>query len=115
VVVAAEVARVLGARLDVILTRKIGAPGNPEYAIGAVAEGGGVVLNEREISFLGVDSAYLDEAILREQQRIHERIERYREGAPLPSLRNRTVLVVDDGVATGYTMLAALRAARNLQ
>jgi putative phosphoribosyl transferase len=113
VVVAAEVAKVLGAQLDVILTRKIGAPGNPEYAIGAVAEGGGVVLNEREIALLGIGQAYVEEEIRREEQRIAERIDAFRQGAPLPPLRDHPVLVVDDGVATGYTMLAALRAARN--
>jgi putative phosphoribosyl transferase len=112
VVVAAEVAKALGAELDVIITRKIGAPGNPEYAIGAVAEGGEVVLNEREINVIGVDRAYLDAEIRREEEEISRRIASYRQGRPFPSMAGRPVIVVDDGVATGFTMLAALRTVR---
>jgi putative phosphoribosyl transferase len=112
VVVAAEVARVLGAELSVIVARKIGAPGNPEYALGAVAEGGEVVLNNREISLVGISRAYVDDETRRQEQLIQERIRLYRGGAPLPPLDNRPVIVVDDGVATGFTMLAALRDAR---
>ncbi len=114
VVVAAAVARALDADLNVIITRKIGAPGNPEYAIGAVAEGDEVVLNEREISLLGIGRAYVEREVERQKEEITRRIAYYRQGAPLPELRDRPVLVVDDGVATGYTMLAALRAVRKL-
>jgi putative phosphoribosyl transferase len=112
VVVAAEVARALRAELDVIVTRKIGAPGNPEYAIGAIAEGGEAVLNDAEIDLVGIDRSYLTAEIERQEEEIARRIALYRQGRPLPSLTGRPVLVVDDGVATGYTMLAALRAAR---
>jgi putative phosphoribosyl transferase len=112
VVVAAEVARTLGSPLNVIITRKIGAPGNPEYAIGAVAEGGVVVLNQREITTYGIGQSYVDEEIRRQEQAIRQRVQLFRGGAPLPPLRDRPVIVVDDGVATGYTMLAALRAVR---
>ncbi len=113
VVVAAEVARVLGAELNAIVTRKIGAPGNPEYAIGAVAEGGGVVLNDEEIVAYGIPTAYVRDEIRRQEEEIQRRVQLYRGGAPLPPMRDRPVLVVDDGVATGYTMLAALRAVKN--
>src|SRR5258708_26369234 len=80
VVVAAEVAKALGAELDAIITRKIGATGNPEYAIGAVAEGGEVVLNDREIRLLGIGRAYLDAEIRRQEEEISRRIALYRQG-----------------------------------
>lgn len=114
VVVAAAVAESLNCALDVIVTRKIPAPGNPEYAIGAVSEGGGIVMNESEISALGVGRDYVSQQIRHEEEEIQRRVQLYRNGAPLPSLENRPVLVVDDGVATGFTMLAALRAVRQL-
>lgn len=113
VVVAAEVARILDAELSVIVARKIPAPGNPEYAIGAVAEGGGRYLNEREIQAYGISPAYIQREIEREQREIQRRIELYRGGQPLPPIKDRPVIVVDDGIATGYTMLAALRAVRH--
>lgn len=113
VVVAAEVARVLGAELNVMVTRKIGAPGNPEYAIGAVAEGGEVVLNDEEIAAYRIPLAYVQQETRRQEEEIQRRVQLYRGGAPLPPMRDRPVLVVDDGVATGYTMLAALRAVKN--
>jgi len=112
VVIAAAVAESLDCALDVIVTRKIPAPRNPEYAIGAVSEGGGIVLNEPEIRAMGIGQDYLGPQIARENEEIERRVQLYRNGAPLPPLRDRPVLVVDDGVATGYTMLAALRAVR---
>jgi putative phosphoribosyl transferase len=114
VVVADAVARVLGSDLNVIVSRKIGAPGNPEYAVGAVAEGGGVVVNLPELRALGLSDAWLAEAIRQQEGEIAARVQLYRHGAPLPSLVNRPTIVVDDGVATGFTMLAALRAVRRL-
>ena len=112
VVVAAEVAQILGAELNAIVTRKVGAPGNPEYALGAVAEGGVVVLNDREIDEYGVSRAFIQQEVNRQEEEIRRRVQLYRDGAPLPTMRDRPVLVVDDGVATGYTMLAALRAVK---
>jgi len=113
VVVAAEVARVLGAELNAIVTRKVGAPGNPEYAIGAVAEGGQVVLNDQEIAVYNIAPTYVQQEVHRQEQEIQRRVGLYRAGASLPTMRDRPVLVVDDGVATGYTMLAALRAVKH--
>ncbi len=112
VVVAAEVARILDAALNVIVTRKVGAPGNPEYALGAVAEGGEVVLNDEEIAAYHISRAYVEEEVRRQEEEIERRVALYRGGAPLPPMRDRPVIVVDDGIATGYTMLAALRAVR---
>ncbi len=112
VVVAAEVAQILGAELNAIVTRKVGAPGNPEYALGAVAEGGVVVLNDREIDEYGISRAFIQQEVNRQEEEIRRRVQLYRDGAPLPTMRDRPVLVVDDGVATGYTMLAALRAVK---
>ncbi len=113
VVVGYEVARALGAELDVILTRKIGAPGNPEYAIGVVTETGDVLLNQSEIEALGVPEEYLREEIERQRKEIQRRQQLYRQGRPLPRLRGRTVIVVDDGIATGFTIRGALRAIRS--
>jgi putative phosphoribosyl transferase len=114
IVVAAEVARALDAELDVIVVRKIGAPGNPEYGIGAIAEGGEVVLNDSEIRIAGIGRDYLDVEIRRQEEVISRRVAEYREGRALTGMGGRPVVVVDDGVATGYTMLAALRAVRRL-
>lgn len=108
VVVAAEVARVLNVDLDVVISRKIGAPSNPEYAIGAVAEGGEVYLNDAEIGRAGIDPTYISEEIHRQEEAIRARARMYRDGRHLPSLKDRPVIVVDDGIATGFTMLAAL-------
>jgi putative phosphoribosyl transferase len=114
VVVAAEVARALSADLDVLVTRKLGAPGNQEYAIGAVAEGREVVLNDREISAFGIDWDYVNAEVARQEEEIKRRVDLYRGARSLPPVDGRTVIVVDDGVATGYTMLAALRHVRHL-
>lgn len=114
VVVADEVARTLGAQLGVIVTRKVSAPGNPEYAVGAVAEGGAVFVNEQEVAHLGIEPSYLSSEVAREEEQIARRVQLYRDGQPLPPLRDRPVIVVDDGIATGFTMLAALRAVQAL-
>jgi len=98
--------------LSVVITRKLGAPFNEEYAIGAVAENDAVVLNEPEIKALGISDDYIRRAIRKEQAEIERRIDEYRGGRKLDFVRGRTVILVDDGVATGYTMLAAVRAVR---
>jgi predicted phosphoribosyltransferase len=106
--VAAVVAEALGAPLDVVVPRKIGAPGNPELGIGAVAEGV-QVLDERLIRTLGVGPAFLEGAIAEQRREIARRVARYRGGRPPAPIAGRTAVVVDDGVATGGTAVAAVR------
>lgn len=112
VVVAAEVARALGAPLDVFITRKIGAPGNPELAIGAVASSGELVIDEGLVLGLGVSPRYVEEETERQKQEIARQMTLYRGHRPPPQLTGKTVVLIDDGVATGATTLAALRALR---
>ncbi len=88
--------------------RKIGFPGNPELAAGAVSETGTVVFNEDIVSRYGVSSGYLDKETARQKEEIERRIELFRGGKGLPPLEGRTVILVDDGVATGATMKAAI-------
>ena len=101
--------------LDVFLTRKIGAPGDPEYAIGAVAETGSHYLNQEAISSFGLSRYDLDRLIQVQEQEIARRKDLYRQGRALPQLTGRTVLLVDDGIATGSTFLASALAIRSLQ
>ena len=112
VVVGYEVAKALRAPLDVIITRKIGAPGIPEYAIGAVAENGEVLLNDEEIKLLAVSPSYLREEIKHQKSEIERRKILYRGGRQLPSLKGRRVILVDDGIATGFTVKTSIRAVR---
>jgi putative phosphoribosyl transferase len=105
------VARVLGAPLDVVIPRKVGAPGNPELGLGAVAEDV-EVLDQRLIELLGVSDEYLRAEIQQQHEEIRRRSEAYRAGRPAVVLRGRTAIVVDDGVATGGTAAAALRSVR---
>jgi putative phosphoribosyl transferase len=101
--------------LDVFITRKIGAPGNPEYAIGAVAETGSRYLNQEAVSSFGLSRHELDRLIHVQEKEIARRKDLYRQGRPLPQLTGRTVFLVDDGIATGSTFLASALAIRNLQ
>jgi predicted phosphoribosyltransferase len=110
--VAAEVAHFLGAPLDVLSVRKLGAPMQKELAIGAIAEGGVRVLNRELVASLGLDHREIDALAGREERELERRVKLYRGGrGPLP-VENRTVIVVDDGVATGATMRAGLQALR---
>lgn len=109
--VAYEVARRLGAPLDVLVARKVGAPGRPELAIGAVAPGS-VVISDEIVGTLHVSPVYLDRAIEREQRTVERRLRTLREFHPAVSIRGRSVILVDDGIATGQTMLAALASVR---
>jgi putative phosphoribosyl transferase len=110
VVVAHEVAQAIGAPLDVYITRKIGAPYNPELAIGAVASDGGIVLDRDLIQQLGVPEDYVEKETERQRQEIERRTREYRGDRPPLQLAGKTVVVVDDGVATGATTMATLRA-----
>ncbi len=112
VVVAYEVAASLGAPLDVIIPRKLGAPNQPELAIGAVAGDSIVVLDEKTMGYLGVPSAYVDAEVLRQREEIARRRKLYRDDKPFPSLEGKTVILVDDGIATGATITAAAREVR---
>jgi putative phosphoribosyl transferase len=111
VVVAAPVAEALHAPLDVVVPRKLGAPGNPELAIGAVAPGVRV-LDDRLLRVLGVPERYVEEESARQEAEIHRRTELYRSGGVAVAIAGATVVIVDDGVATGATAVAALRWAR---
>ena len=111
VIVGEVIARELGAPLDVVVPRKIGAPGNPELAIGAVAPGIRV-LDPRMVGALGVTDRYLEREIAEQEAEIDRRQHAYRGGRPPQPVEGRVAIVVDDGVATGSTAVAALRWAR---
>jgi putative phosphoribosyl transferase len=111
VIVGEVIARELGAPLDVVVPRKIGAPGNPELAIGAVAPGIRV-LDPRMVGALGVTDRYLEREIAEQEAEIERRQHAYRGGRPPQPVEGRVAIVVDDGVATGSTAVAALRWAR---
>ena len=112
VIVAAALAAELGLRLDVALARKLGAPFNPELAVGALAEGGAMWINESLLRRIGAREDWLDEVIARESEELARRADLYRGGPP-PDLAGELVIVVDDGVATGATLAAVLRALAN--
>jgi len=112
VVIGFAIARALKAELDVAVTRKLRAPFNPELAIGAVMEGGTTYLNERIISSLRVGKDYLDEEIKRETEEIQDRTTKCRKVRPFVPRQERHLIVVDDGVATGATMIATLQGLR---
>lgn len=110
--VAFEVAKALNARLDMFLVRKLGVPGHEELAMGAIASGGVRVLNDEVMDMLRVPDHVVDAVAEREQQELERRENAYREGRPPPEVRGQTVILVDDGLATGSTMRAAAEALR---
>jgi putative phosphoribosyl transferase len=110
--VAAVLARSLGLPLDVFPVRKLGAPGQPEFAMGAIAVNGLVVLHRHAIANLHVAQPTLDAVIAREHEVLLRQERTYRESRPPLILAGKSVILVDDGLATGYTMLAAIRAVR---
>ncbi len=113
--VAYEVARVLGAPLDVCVVRKLGVPGHEELAMGAISFGGVRVLNPTAVETLGIGEELLDAVTRRELRELERRQLAYRGGRPPPDITGRTVLLVDDGLATGSTMQAAVSAVRGLR
>ncbi|MGX1564215.1 phosphoribosyltransferase [Streptomyces sp. NPDC055506] len=112
VAVASEVAAALDAPLDVLVVRKIGAPHQEEFGVGAMAGDEVPLLDEDALRHLGLREAALAPVIERERQELRRRERLYRQGRPAPDLRGRTVIVVDDGLATGSTARAALRSVR---
>jgi predicted phosphoribosyltransferase len=110
--VAHEVARALGAALDVFVVRKLGVPGHRELAMGAIASGGVRVLNKDVVDWYRIPPAVIDEVAREEQVELERRQQMYREGRPPVELRGRTALLIDDGLATGSTMKAAVEAVR---
>ncbi len=109
-----EVARVLGAPLDVFGVRKLGVPGREELAMGAIASGGVRVLNEQVVRELGITRADIEEQAEREGRELERREIAYRDGRTRPDVRGKVVILVDDGLATGATMRAAVAAVRKL-
>src|SRR5437773_8755413 len=110
--VAFEVAQALDAPLDIFLVRKLGLPGHPELAMGAIASGGVRVLNGDVVRWYNIPDRAIEAVAGTEQAELERREQEYRRGRPLIDLHGRTVIVVDDGLATGSTMKAAVEAAR---
>ncbi|HWP43652.1 MAG TPA: phosphoribosyltransferase [Blastocatellia bacterium] len=113
--VAFEVARALNAPLDLFLVRKLGVPGHEELAMGAIASGGVRVLNQDVVQYLGIPDSVIDAVASREQQELERREVSYRGDRPPLDVRGRCVILVDDGLATGSTMRAAVRAIKQQQ
>jgi putative phosphoribosyl transferase len=108
VVTGYEISRHLNAPLDIVIVRKIGFPGQPELGIGAVSETGSIVLNDYIISGYGVSKEYIEREVSRLKEEIARRVKLYRKGKWLLNLKGKTIILVDDGVATGATMKAAI-------
>jgi putative phosphoribosyl transferase len=112
VVVACQMSLSLHLPLDVLVTRKIGAPGNPEYALGAVSETGAVYWNREAVATLGLSERHRQSAVRAQEQEIARRVALYRQSRPFPDLTGHTVILVDDGLATGATFFASVMAIR---
>jgi putative phosphoribosyl transferase len=110
--VAAQVARQLKLPLDILVVRKIGFPGQPEFAIGAIASGGACLLQKEIVGEYHISDALIEETVAREKHELARREQCYRGSRPAPLLANQTVILVDDGMATGSTMQAAVQAVR---
>src|SRR5438045_4379164 len=113
--VAYEVAKELGAPLDVFLVRKLGVPGHEELAMGAIASGGVLVLDEGVLRWLGIGEDQIQKTLARELDELRRREAAYRDSLPPPDLKGKTVILVDDGLATGASMQAATQAVRRYE
>lgn len=111
VITADEVAKILNLPLDILVTRKIGAPQSAELAIGAITEDGQPILNDDLIEALEIQPEYVDSEIEKQKQEAKRRLEKYRQGRGVLDLKNKIAILVDDGIATGSTMLAAVDSA----
>jgi len=109
VVTGFEIAKALNLPLDIVVPRKIGAPGNEEYAIGAITESGEGIFDQQAIASLNVSQEYLKKIVAQEQTEAQRRLKSYRQERPDLDLKNKTVIIVDDGLATGLTMRAAIK------
>lgn len=107
-----EIARELHLPLDIVVPRKIGAPQNPEFAIGAITETGQGMFNTSVIEQHGISHAYIAQEIEKEMQEARRRLQLYRQGRPAIDVKHKTILLVDDGIATGSTMRAAIASLR---
>lgn len=112
--VAFEVAQALGAPLDVFVVRKLGVPGHEELAMGAIASGGTRVINRDVVLGAGIGTDLIDRVAEREREELHRRERKYRDNRPEPEIEGKIVILVDDGLATGATMRAAVVALRQL-
>ena len=112
VVVAREVAEWLGAPLDIVVTRKIGAPGEPEFALGAITQEGDLIVDRGAAESVGASAEYLQEEARRKRLEVKDRMRSLRGDTPYPSLGGKTVIIVDDGMATGNSMRAAVQSVR---
>lgn len=113
VVIGAEVAASLDCLLDLIVPRKLGSPFNPELAIGAVVKDGSTYLNRDTIAYIGVSQGYIEEEKKKQVVEIERRLKKYRGDRPEPNIKDETVILTDDGVATGATIRAAIRSIRS--
>jgi putative phosphoribosyl transferase len=113
--VAFEVAKVLNAPLDICLVRKLGVPGHQELAMGAIATGGIMVINEEVVRSLRISQIAIEQVAARERQELERRERVYRGDRPTPDLSHRTIILIDDGIATGSTLKAALSTIKQQQ
>ena len=111
--VAFQIAQALGAELDILLVRKLGSPGNPELAMGAIASGGIRVMNPEVVLWAGIDDRAIERVVEREEEELERRARLYRGRRPMPVIAGRRIILVDDGMATGATMRAALATLRS--
>ncbi|APC92058.1 Phosphoribosyl transferase domain protein [Francisella sp. MA067296] len=113
--VAFEIANKLHLPMTVFLVRKLGVPGNEEFAIGAIAEEDICILNQYLVQQLNISREQIQHVLQKEKQELERRLYRYRQGEKLPSLKNKTVIIVDDGIATGSTFNAAIQSLKTLK